>query len=94
MPTDHAQPPYRLTAATPRPHHDTTALVDHLLAAWLKAEGHDEPPPRDHGARRSDYGSATGYCWTATADRCPAEAPMPATAAADSARPLRTAPTN
>ncbi|MFD8598549.1 hypothetical protein ACFV1L_26445 [Kitasatospora sp. NPDC059646] len=50
MPTDHAQPPYRLTAATPRPHHDTTALVDDLLAAWLKAEGHDEPPPRDHGA--------------------------------------------
>ncbi|MEV4559672.1 hypothetical protein AB0K51_22120 [Kitasatospora sp. NPDC049285] len=45
MPTDHAQPPYRLTAATPRPHHDTLALTDQLLAAWLKAEGHEEPPP-------------------------------------------------
>ncbi|MFJ1758022.1 hypothetical protein [Kitasatospora sp. NPDC088134] len=50
MPTDQAQPPYRLTAATPRPHHDTAALVDHLLAAWLKAEGHEEPAARDEDA--------------------------------------------
>ncbi|WAL74049.1 hypothetical protein OU787_22635 [Kitasatospora sp. YST-16] len=50
MPTDHAQPPYRLTAATPRPHHETAALVDQLLAEQLKSEGHEEPAPRERQA--------------------------------------------
>ncbi|GAA2840955.1 hypothetical protein GCM10010441_76480 [Kitasatospora paracochleata] len=45
MTTDHTPPPYRMTAATPRPHRDTLSLVDELLAAWLKQEGHEEPPP-------------------------------------------------
>ncbi|WP_051732850.1 hypothetical protein [Kitasatospora phosalacinea] len=46
MPTDHVQPPYRLTAATPRPHHETAALADQLLSDWLKSEGREEPAPR------------------------------------------------
>jgi len=45
MTPDNAPPPYRMTAGSPRPHHDALALTDQLLAAWLKEEGHEEPPP-------------------------------------------------
>ncbi|WP_157531612.1 MULTISPECIES: hypothetical protein [unclassified Kitasatospora] len=37
--------PYRMTVGTPRPRAEVAALADQLLAAWLKGEGHDEPPP-------------------------------------------------
>ncbi|WP_405019379.1 hypothetical protein OHV05_23310 [Kitasatospora sp. NBC_00070] len=34
-----------MTVGTPRPRAEVAALADQLLAAWLKREGHDEPPP-------------------------------------------------
>ncbi|MER5867753.1 hypothetical protein [Kitasatospora sp. NPDC002040] len=34
-----------MTVSTPRPRAEVAALADQLLAAWLKREGHDEPPP-------------------------------------------------
>lgn len=37
--------PYRMTARTSLPFDDALARVDEALAAWLKDEGHDEPPP-------------------------------------------------
>ncbi|MGK4583225.1 hypothetical protein [Kitasatospora sp. HPMI-4] len=38
--------PYRMTVTTPRPYRETVALADQQLAAWLKEEGCEEPPPR------------------------------------------------
>ncbi|KJK57778.1 hypothetical protein [Saccharothrix sp. ST-888] len=38
--------PYRMTVTTPRPYQETVALADQQLAAWLKEEGCEEPPPR------------------------------------------------
>lgn len=37
--------PYRMTVTSPRSRAEVAALADQLLAAWLKREGHDEPPP-------------------------------------------------
>ncbi|WP_431678672.1 hypothetical protein [Kitasatospora sp. KL5] len=49
--------PYRMTVATPLPFDDVVALVDEALAAWLKQEGHDEPPAaRGPGAERLRLG--------------------------------------
>ncbi|MFG2825522.1 hypothetical protein ACGFX4_39610 [Kitasatospora sp. NPDC048365] len=58
MTSETAAPPYRMTAGTPRPFHDTLSLADQLLAAWLKQEGHEEPPPPapDDGAERLRLG--------------------------------------
>ncbi|MFF7638581.1 hypothetical protein ACFZB9_36345 [Kitasatospora sp. NPDC008050] len=37
--------PYRMTVTTRQSHTDAVALVDQCLGAWLKYEGHAEPPP-------------------------------------------------
>ncbi|MEV6977888.1 hypothetical protein [Kitasatospora sp. NPDC093806] len=37
--------PYRMTVSTALPHTDALALADQHLAAWLKREGYEEPPP-------------------------------------------------
>ncbi|MDH6128615.1 hypothetical protein [Kitasatospora sp. GP82] len=37
--------PYRMTVATPLPYEEAVALADQQLAAWLKEEGCEEPPP-------------------------------------------------
>ncbi|MGF1430266.1 hypothetical protein [Kitasatospora sp. LaBMicrA B282] len=37
--------PYRMTVTTRHSHTDVVALADQCLAAWLKEEGHAEPPP-------------------------------------------------
>ncbi|WP_354640543.1 hypothetical protein [Kitasatospora camelliae] len=44
MTPDQVSQPYRTTVTTPRSHDDVVALADELLAAWLKQEGHEEPP--------------------------------------------------
>ncbi|MER5640969.1 hypothetical protein ABT095_28970 [Kitasatospora sp. NPDC002227] len=46
--------PYRTTVTTTRPYQDVVALADQLLAAWLKQEGAEEPPPAgtDPGVER------------------------------------------
>ncbi|WP_030274839.1 hypothetical protein [Streptomyces sp. NRRL B-24484] len=43
--------PYRTTLTTQLPFDDVLSLVDETLAAWLKQEGHDEPPPADGSPR-------------------------------------------
>ncbi|MFI8086144.1 hypothetical protein ACIF6L_35785 [Kitasatospora sp. NPDC086009] len=40
--------PYRMTVTTALPHADAVALADQRLAAWLKHEGCEEPPPAAH----------------------------------------------
>ncbi|MFJ9953104.1 hypothetical protein [Kitasatospora sp. NPDC091207] len=52
-----------MTVTTALPHADAVALADQRLAAWLKHEGCDEPPPAPHRSVAAD-----------TAD-VPAEAP-------------------
>ncbi|WP_405013243.1 hypothetical protein [Kitasatospora sp. NBC_01539] len=42
--------PYRMTARTSLPFDHALALIDEAIAAWLKQEGHDEPPPGDRAA--------------------------------------------
>ncbi|MFJ7279582.1 hypothetical protein [Kitasatospora sp. NPDC098663] len=37
--------PYRMTVTTTLPHREAVALADEQLAAWLKQEGCEEPPP-------------------------------------------------
>lgn len=37
--------PYRMTVTTTLPHAEAVALADEQLAAWLKQEGCEEPPP-------------------------------------------------
>ncbi|MCX4746431.1 hypothetical protein OG455_12995 [Kitasatospora sp. NBC_01287] len=37
--------PYRMTVTTRQSHADAVALADQCLGAWLKEEGHAEPPP-------------------------------------------------
>ncbi|MFF7459200.1 hypothetical protein [Kitasatospora sp. NPDC008115] len=37
--------PYRMTVTTALPHTDALALADQCLAAWLKREWREEPPP-------------------------------------------------
>ncbi|MER7708902.1 hypothetical protein ABTX81_39245 [Kitasatospora sp. NPDC097605] len=42
--------PYRMTVTTALPHTDALALADQCLAAWLKQEWREEPPPHEPGA--------------------------------------------
>ncbi|WP_344329657.1 hypothetical protein, partial [Kitasatospora putterlickiae] len=37
--------PYRMTVTTALPHIDALSLADQCLAAWLKQEWREEPPP-------------------------------------------------
>ncbi|GAA1991893.1 hypothetical protein [Kitasatospora viridis] len=45
-PPGHAAP-YRMTVTTRQSHAEAAALADQCLGAWLKHEGHGEPPPAE-----------------------------------------------
>ncbi|PBC79739.1 hypothetical protein BX265_4558 [Streptomyces sp. TLI_235] len=76
---------YRTTVTTPLPFDDALALVDEALGAWLKQEGHDEPPPTGRSPRAERFRLGERVLLDRDTGPLPASAAAPAVHAAATA---------